>query len=61
MTDADIKHIQKCMAELRAFADNYERDLRDLAYINACESDSPNSPDFDNVLNAELFKLGIEE
>lgn len=42
-------------------AEFIEDELRDLAYINACESDSPNSPDFDNVLNAELFKLGIEE
>lgn len=42
-------------------ADIIEDELRDLAYINACESDSPNSPDFENVLNAELLKLGIEE
>lgn len=42
-------------------ADWIEDQLRELAYINACESDSPNSPDFDNVLNAELLKLGIEE
>lgn len=41
---------------------NYiEDELRDIAYTNACESDSPNSPDFQNVLNAELLKLGIEE
>ena len=41
---------------------NYiEDELRDIAYANACESDSPNSPDFTNVLNAELLKLGIEE
>ena len=42
-------------------ADIIEDELRDIAYINACESDSPNSPDFENVLNAELLKLGIEE
>jgi len=42
-------------------ADFIEDDLRTLAYINACESDSPNSPDFENVLNAELRKLGIED
>ena len=42
-------------------ADIIEDELRDLAYINACESDSPNSPDFENVLTAELLKLGIEE
>lgn len=30
------------------------------AYIAACESDSPNSPDFDSVLNNECAKRGIE-
>lgn len=42
-------------------ADFIEDDLRTLAYTNACESDSPNSPDFENILNAELRKLGIED
>lgn len=42
-------------------ADFIEDELRTLAYTNACESDSPNSPDFENVLHAELRKLGIED
>lgn len=30
------------------------------AYIAACELDSPNSPDFDSVFNAQLIKHGLE-
>ena len=62
--DACVMHVQGHFAESKhqhAQADIIEDELRDLAYINACELDSPNSPDFENVLNAELLKLGIEE
>ncbi len=62
--DAGMLYVQGHFAESEhqhAQADIIEDELRDLAYINACESDSPNSPDFDSVLTAELLKLGIEE
>lgn len=62
--DADMLYVQGHFAESehqQVQADVIEDELRDLAYINACESDSPNSPDFENVLSAELLKLGIED
>lgn len=42
----------------------YEK-AREDAYLEACESDSPNSPDFDNVVSHITRKLckerGIED
>ncbi len=65
LRDASEKYYAKGLSPLASLFDEVanciEDELRDLAYINACESDSPNSPDFQNVLNAELLKLGIEE
>lgn len=63
-SDAEAAYKRGDFAAMRfddSAADFIEDELRDLAYIAACESDSPNSPDFDNILNAELLKLGIEE
>lgn len=35
-------------------------ELNDRIYIKCCEMDSPNSPDFENLLSTELAKYGVE-
>ena len=62
--DAEAAYKRGDFAAMRfddSAADFIEDELRDLAYTNACESDSPNSPDFTSTLIAELKKLGVEE